>query len=61
MEQNFIRHGDDFITINGNARCTNDDCPYIKYVGDCPGNIDNCEYRKQSNDAFIGYTFDGLR
>ena len=61
MEQNFIQHGDDFIIINGNARCTNGDCPYIKYVGDCPGNIENCEYRQQRNDAFIGYTFDGLR
>ena len=30
-------------------------------VGDCPGNIENCEYRKQRNDAFIGYTFDGIR
>ena len=47
-----IQHGDDFITINGNVRCTN---------GDCPGNIENCEYRKQRNDAFIGYTFDGIR
>jgi len=61
MEQNFIQHGEDIITITGNACCTNGDCPYIKYVGDCPGNIENCEYRQQRNDAFIGYTFDGLR
>lgn len=61
MEQNFIQHGDDFITINGNVRCTNGDCLYIKYVGDCPCDIENCEYRQQSNDAFIGYTFDCLR
>ena len=61
MEQNFIRHGDDFVVITGNDRCTNGDCPYIKYVGDCPGNIENCEYRQQRNDAFINYTFDGLR
>lgn len=53
MEQNFIRHGEDIITITGNARCTNGDCPYIKYVGDCPGNIENYEYKKQRNDAFI--------
>ena len=41
MKQSFIRHGDDFVVINGNARCTNGDCPYIKYVGDCPGDIEN--------------------
>mgnify|MGYP006868360848 CR=1 FL=1 len=52
MEQNFIRHGDDFVVITGNARCTN---------GDCPGDIENCEYRQQRNDAFLNYTFDGLR
>ena len=39
MEQNFIRHGDDFVVITGNTRCTNGDCPYIKYVGECLGNI----------------------
>ena len=61
MEQRFIQHGDDFVVITGIARCTNRDCPYIKYVGDCPGDIENCEYRHQRNDAFIGYTFDGLR
>lgn len=61
MEQNFIRHRDDFVVINGNARCTKSDCPYIKYAGDCPGNIENCEYRQQENDAFFNYTFDGLR
>lgn len=60
MEQNFIRHGDNIVTITGNARCTNGDCPYINEVGDCPGNIENCEYRQQRNDAFIGYTFDGI-
>ena len=47
--------------MTGNTRCTNGECPYIKYVGDCPGNIENCEYRQQRNDAFINYTFDGLR
>ena len=52
MEQNFIQHGDDFITINGNARCTN---------GDCLSDIENCEYRQQMNDAFLNYTFDDLR
>ena len=61
MDQRFIQHGDDFITITGNARCTNGDCPYIKYVGDCSGDIENCEYRKQRNDAFLNYTFDSLR
>lgn len=52
MEQNYIQHGDDIITITGNTRCTN---------RDCPGNIENCEYRQQRNDAFVNYTFDGLR
>lgn len=61
MEQRFIQHGDDFVVITGKAHCTNANCPYIKEVGDCPGNIDNCEYRQQSNDAFINYTFDSLR
>ena len=56
-----IQHGDDFITINGNVRCTNGDCPYINEVGDCPGNIENCEYRQQRNDAFLNYAFDWLR
>lgn len=60
MEQRFIQHGDNIVTITGNASCTNGDCQYIKYVGDCPGDIDNCEYRQQSNDAFINYTFDGV-
>jgi hypothetical protein len=59
-EQNFIQHGDNIITIIGNVRCTNADCPYINYVGDCPGDIENCEYKKQRNDAFINYTFDGI-
>lgn len=61
MEQRFIRHGEDIITITGNARCTNADCLYIKEVGCCTGNIENCEYRQQRIDAFLGYTFDGLR
>ena len=61
MEQSFIKHGDNIITITGNVRCTNGDCPYIKYVGDCPGNIENCEYRQQRNDAFLNYTFGDLR
>ena len=52
--------GDDFIVITGNTRCTNGDCPYIKEVGDCTGDIENCEYRQQRNDAFVNYTFDGL-
>lgn len=56
MEQNFIQHGDDIVTITGNARCTNGDCPYINEVGDCLGNIENCEYRQQKNDAFFNYT-----
>lgn len=60
MEQNFIRPGDNIITITGSIRCTNGDCPYINEVGDCPGDIENCEYRQQSNDAFLGYTFDGI-
>lgn len=61
MEQNFIKYGDDIVTITGNTSCTNGNCPYIKYAGDCPGNIDNCEYnRQQSNDAFLNYTFDGI-
>lgn len=61
MEQNFMKHGDDIITIIGDIRCTNGNCPYINEVGDCIGNIENCEYRKQRNDAFVNYTFDGLR
>lgn len=61
MEQRFIQHGDDIVVITGNARCTNADCPYINKVGDCLGNIENCEYRQQRNDAFTNYTFDGLR
>lgn len=60
MEQNFIQHGNDIVTIAGNTHCTNGDCPYIKYVGGCPGNIENCEYRQQRNDAFLNYTFDGI-
>ena len=60
MEKQFIQHGDNIVTITGNTRCTNGDCPYIKEVGDCPGNIENCEYRQQRNDAFLNYTFDGL-
>ena len=61
MEQNFIKHGDNIVTITGNTRCTNADCPYINYVGECPGDIENCEYRQLRSDAFINYTFDGLR
>lgn len=53
MEQRFIQHGDDIVTITGNTRCTNGDCPYINEIGDCLGNIENCEYRQQRNDAFI--------
>ena len=53
MDQNFIQHGDDFVVITGNTRCTNGDCPYINEVGDCPCNIENCEYRQQRNDAFL--------
>lgn len=60
MEQRFIRHGDDIVTITGNIRCTNGDCPYINEVGDCSDDIENCEYRQRSNDAFIHYTFDGI-
>ena len=60
MEQQFIRHGDDIITITGNTRCTNADCPCINEVGDCIGNIEGCEYRRQRNDAFLGYTFDDI-
>ncbi len=26
MEQNFIQHGDNIVTITGNTRCTNADC-----------------------------------
>ena len=61
MDQNFIQHGDDFVVITGNTRCTNGDCPYITEVGECLGNIENCEYRQPRNDAFLNYTFDGLR
>lgn len=61
MDQNFIRHGDDFVVITGNARCAKADCPYIQEIGECPCNIENCEYRQQRNDAFLNYTFDGLR
>lgn len=61
MEQRFIQHGDNIVTITGNTHCTNADCPYINEVGDCPGDIENCEYRQQRNDAFTNYTFDGLR
>lgn len=60
MDQNFIRHVDDFVVITGNTCCTNANCPYIE-VGDCIGDIENCEYRQQRNDSFINYTFDGLR
>jgi len=60
MEQRFIQYGDNIITITGNTRCINGDCLYINEVGDCLGNIENCEYRQQRNDAFIGYTFDGI-
>ena len=60
MEQNIIRHGDNIVTITGNTRCINGDCPYINEVGDCLSNIENCEYRQESNDAFLGYTFDGI-
>lgn len=56
----FPTYGDDIVTITVNTSCTNANCPYIKEVGDCPGNIDNCEYRQQRNDAFINYTFDGI-
>ena len=61
MEERFIQHGDDFVVITGNTRCTNGDCPYIKEVGDCQCNIENCEYRQQRKDAFLNYMFDGLR
>ncbi len=60
MEKSFVKYGDDIVTITGDIRCTNGDCPYINYLGDCLGNIENCEYRQQSNDAFLGYTFDGI-
>lgn len=60
MEQRFIQHGDDFVVITGNTRCTNADCPHINEVGDCTGDIENCDYRQQRNDAFLHYTFDGI-
>lgn len=60
MEQSFIKHGDDVVSITGNVRCTNGECPYINYVGDCPGNIENCEYQQHNNDAFLNYTFDSI-
>ena len=60
MEEQFIKHGDNIVTIAGKTRCTNGDCPYLNYVGNCPGNIENCEYAKQNNDAFLNYTFDGI-
>ena len=63
MEKSFIKHGDNIVTITGNTRCTNGDCPYINYVGDCTGNIDYCEYRQQrneTNDAFLHYRFDDI-
>lgn len=43
MEQRFIQYGDNIITITGNARCTNGDCPYITEVGECIVNIDTKE------------------
>lgn len=60
MEEQFITHADNIVTVVGNIRCTNADCPYINYVGCCTGNIENCEYKKQKNDAFLNYTFDGI-
>ena len=60
MGERFIRHGDNIVTITGNTCCTYGDCPYLNYVGDCQVNIENCEYAKQNNDAFLCYTFDGL-
>ena len=60
MEEQFIKHGDDIATVTGNVRCTKGDCPYLNYVEDCLGNIENCEYAQQNNDAFLSYTFDGL-
>ncbi len=60
MEQSFIKHGDDIVTITGDIRCTNRECPYINYVGCCTSNNENCEYRQQRNDAFLNYTFDGI-
>lgn len=60
MEQNFIQHGDNIVTITGNTHCTNGDCTYINEAGDCLGNIINSEYRKQRDDVFLGYTFDGI-
>ncbi len=53
MEQRFIQHGDDIVTITGNTRCTNGDCPYGKYVGDCPGDIENCEYLNKGMMRFL--------
>ena len=60
MEELFIKHGDNIVTITGNVRCANADCPYINEIGDCLGDIENCEYRQHNNDAFLGYTFDGI-
>lgn len=60
MEQNFFQHGDNIITITGNIRCATGDCPYINEAGGCLGDIENCEYRQQRNDAFLNYTFDGI-
>lgn len=60
MEQIFIQHGDNIATITGNTSCTNGNCPYIKEGRDCTGDIENCEYRKQRNDAFLNYTLDGI-
>lgn len=60
MENNFIKHGDDIVTITGSIRCTNADCPYISHTGCCTGNIENCEYRQQKNDAVFNYRFDGI-
>lgn len=60
MEERFISHGDNIVTITGKTRCTYGDCPYINNVGGCPGDIEGCEYARQNNDAFLGYTFDGI-
>ena len=57
MDQNFIQHGDDFITITGNARCTNGDCPYIDDIGICRNINVKCEYEKQRYDALLHYGF----
>ena len=57
MEQRFIQHGDNIITITGNAHYTNGDCPYIDDMGSCRNVNAKWEYEKQRYDALLHYGF----